>query len=288
MRVGIYIADKEREHTLARNLSAGVEACGDEAETLWRADFEAPLPHIDVACVVGVKNNSNWFIDEHLAAGKHTLYFDKGYVRWPARRHEGGWVYWRVAIDGHQPTKYFRQRSRGKERWKGLKLGIERIARGKGILYAGSSQKFCDYYRLGDATEYAKSIVAEIRKYTDKRIIYRPKPSWRHAVPIEGTDFSRSPQKIGAVLSVTDVMITYGSNAVFESILSGIPTICLGPAISRSISSTSIADVNDPYVAHGHEIKQWCYDLSYCQWKMEEYASGEAWADIKETLSGLS
>ena len=43
----------------------------------------------------------------------------------------------------------------------------------------------------GDPTEYAKYLVSEIRKYSKRQIWYRPKPSWRDAMPIEGTYFSR-------------------------------------------------------------------------------------------------
>ncbi len=284
MKVAIYIADKPREHYLAKCITEGAKIIGDEAITIWRRDFEHPLDDTDIACVMGVKNNSNWFIEQHLKAGKHTLYFDKGYVRQPISKNQGGWLYWRVAIDGHQPTDYFRKNKRESERWDKLGFNFQSIHTGKNILYAGSSQKFCDYYKLGDATEYAKRVIKNINKYSNSNIIYRPKPSWRHAIAIEGTEFSRPPDKIRHALLRSKTMITYGSNAVFEAMLIGMPTVVIGTAISKSIAECCIENIDNPYNPSEAERYALLCDLAYCQWQMPEFSSGKAWLDIRNTI----
>lgn len=288
MKVAIYIADKPREHYLAKCVTEGVRRAGDKAVTLWRSDFTEPLPDVDIACVVGVKSNSNWFIKQHVDAGKHALYFDKGYVRQTLGKTQGGWLYWRVAIDGHQPTDYFRKVQQPSDRWDALRLRIfDGIGLGDHILYAGSSQKFCDFYQLGDATEYAINLIREIKKHTKSKVIYRPKPSWREAIPVPGTIFSRPPNKIFDAIKKSHVMVTYGSNAVFEASIIGMPTLVIGTAVTRSIAERKLSNIDNPYKPSAEIRYSLLCDLAYCQWKMSEFESGKAWLHLRNTIEAM-
>lgn len=76
-------------------------------------------------------------------------------------------------------------------------------------------------------------------------------------------------------LSGAEAVITYNSNAAVESVLAGVPTIA--------------ADIGSmAYAMCGHKIgeritpdrEQWAARLAWCQWKMDEIKSGEAWAVI--------
>src|SRR5690606_33738992 len=112
---------------------------------------------------------------------------DKGYNR---SRDCKMWRYTRISVGTHQPDlsafKFKPDRVRS--------LPFPHICpvrkSGKHILLIGSSAKCHEFLDLPDPTEWAASVVAEIRKHTDRPIVYRPKQSWRDAVPIPGTTMS--------------------------------------------------------------------------------------------------
>jgi hypothetical protein len=204
------------------------------------------------------------------------VYFDKPYNR---KLHG-----WRIAFNHHQPT----------DSMYGMKFPPDRaaanewIARawrpGRTVLLAGSSEKFHDMkgLRLGP-TEYAQWCVKRIRKFTDREIVYRPKPSWRDAVPIPGTTFSRGPS-IAADLADAHCLVTYGSNACFEAVLAGVPAVILGDAVTREISSQAIESVERPRKASMKDVQNLLNNLAWFQWSTKEFENGQAWEFIRSQV----
>ncbi len=284
MKIVFYYSDKSRERILAEALKEGVLNRGDEFEMILTQDFDKPKEDTDVACMVGVKGKSKEIMDAHARAGMHTLYFDKGYIRRKAKAHKG-WEYWRVSVDSFQPLHYFQNERHDSKRWDKFKYNLhEQTMQGKTVVLALSSQKYCNWHSLGDAPEYAARLLKLINKKTGKKIIYRPKPTWKDAVHIMGFGFSRPPVSIGDELKRAHVLITFGSNAAFDAIVSGVPSIVLGDGIAKPISSTSLSSIEDPYWPTLQERYQWCCDLSYCQWTLEEFYSGEAWENLRRQI----
>ena len=78
--------------------------------------------------------------------------------------------------------------------------------------------------------------------------------------------------------------VTHGSNFCFESVTSGVPCIILGDGVARPISSTRLSQIETPRLATDVERRKWLCGLSYCQWTLPEFASGQAWAEIKRRL----
>jgi len=156
---------------------------------------------------------------------------------------------------------------------------------GDTVLLAGSSGKFHIMKGLElDPTEYAKQCVAEIRKHTDREIIYRPKPSWRDAVPIKGATFSRGTSTIEQDLAKAHCLVTYGSNACFEAVRAGVPSIILGDAVARGISSNDLVDIERPRLADAKTVQQFLNNLAWFQWSTEEFKNGKAWGFISKQV----
>lgn len=240
------------------------------------------IPDADIYCFVGVKRGD--LIRRLGAAGKPWLYFDKAYNRdWPR--------WWRVAFCEQQPTKYLMNISRSEDRaaaqgWlTRMKLWRER---GKHILYCGSSAKCHDFlgHEEADPTAYAAQVIAEIRKLTRRRIVYRPKPSWKAAVPVPGADFSARGKAgdIYAALRGAYCLITHTSSTCFDALLVGVPSIVLGDGVTRPISSTSLDDVERPKLASESECRQLLSNLAYCQWNLDEIRSGRANGYLREIV----
>ena len=81
-------------------------------------------------------------------------------------------------------------------------------------------------------------------------------------------------------------MVTFGSNACFDAVLQGIPSVVIGNGVAKPISSVSIGAIESPYLAKDGERAQWLHRLAYCQWSMAEMASGEAWPHIRRMING--
>ena len=283
MKIVFYYSDKSRERILSEALKEGVVNRKDDFEMILTQDFDKPLPDTDVACMIGVKGRSKEIMDAHLKEGMNTLYFDKGYIRRKAKLHKG-WEYWRVSVNSFQPLEYFQKIRQSSDRWDKFRYKIHQRTTGQTVLVALSSQKYCNWHNLGDATKYAKSVLKISNKNTGRKIIYRPKPTWKEAVEIKGFGFSRLPTSITDELKNAHVLITYGSNAAFDAVINGIPSIVLGDGIAKPISSTSLTYIEKPFFPAQESIYQWCCDLSYCQWTLEEFYSGEAREHLRRQI----
>lgn len=276
MKVAFIASEKPREQTLAAAFLAGVRRAGDEGVKAAKGVVDA-----DVAVMVGVKSRDTFHAN--LEAGRHVVMLDKGYSR---HRLAGArvWEYWRCAVDAHHPTKsVMDRRDTARVNAMGWDLAQWR-RRGKQIVIAGSSAKYHSFYDLPEPTEWARGVVAELRKYTDRPIVYRPKPSWKEAVEIPGTIWSGSDENAVAAIQGAWATVTHGSNFCFESITSGIPCIILGDAVARPISSTRLSEIETPELASIVKRRRWLCGLSYCQWTLPEFASGAAWAEIKRRI----
>lgn len=286
MRICFFQSDKPREHLLADAFADGARLHGETVEMKPLTGEAQVAEGFDVAVMVGVKSRAlfkaNW------DAGIHAIMIDKGYSRHSIPGPIKLWEYWRVAVDSHHPTNYFQKISRPGDRYENLGINFAPWRKkGKHIVFAGSSQKYHDFYGLTDPTRYAAKAIKQIEYAAPGMpIIYRPKPSWKDAEPINGTEFSRPPETIMDVLKDAHCLVTHGSNACFEALHVGVPCVILGDAVAKTLSSTAIEDVKNPRMVHDKRRRQWFYDLAYCQWSLPEFASGEAWKIIKPQIYG--
>jgi len=277
LRVTFWSARKPREIALAKAMVAGLSAHGVAFKVRWTNE-EPELS--DIACMFGVK--SKRLFDMHREAGRQVIFFDKGYS---GNRRD----MYRVSVNQHHPISFLAQTDCPGNRWEAI--GIEPKPwdyRGGSILYAGSSAKYHDFNDIMEPTQYAQGVIDEIRGHSNRPIVYRPKPSWNDAVPVRGAEFSATKsESLKDLLSQSNVMVTHGSNACFEAVCEGTPSIVLGDGIGKTISSTSIADVDSPYMASDKKRLRWLQNLAYCQWSLSEISSGMAWSVIAPQLKEL-
>ncbi len=282
MKVAFLASDKPRERLLADAVLRGAARHGHDTAAISLAD--APKPgEFDVVCMVGVKSRE--LFKAHQRAGSHVIYYDKGYCRGKASSPVRGWEYWRVSIDSHHPTSRLMRRDYSAERWR--RLGLEILPwrpTGEHILIAGSSAKYHAFYGLKEPTTFAKDIVRELRAITERPLVYRPKPSWSEATPILKTRFSDSSESIIDVLTNAWAVVTHGSNACFEAVISGIPCTVLGDGVAKPLSSTTISEIEAPKMASDEDRLRWAQALAWWQWTSAEFSSGEAWAFIESEI----
>lgn len=290
MKVIFLHGDGAREKAIATSFIAGVQKLGVDADV---RPVHEQVDDASVVCLCGVDAVALGMPAAELfakfaARSQQAIYFDKGYVRHTTSI--GGRAinkFWRVSVNSNQPTAYLGAMSSQGDRWKALRLPVRPWRRkGNRILFTGGSDNYHRFGALSDPTKYAHDVIAEIRKRSPRPIIYRPKPSWKAAVPIDGTEFSRKPRTIEQELRRSRVMVTHGSNGVFEAVLAGVPSIVLGDGVGSLISSTSLDDLEQPKLATEREKMQWLHNLSYCQFTLPEMAMGLAWREVSKHLHG--
>lgn len=286
MRITFWHSDKPREQVLADAFAEGARARGDTVTLRALTPEHEPAPDTDVAVMVGVKSKELFW--KHWHSGVHTIYIDKGYTRHTVPGPIKIWEYWRVSVDAHHPTKKMLTRPKPFDRMEKLELELKPWrTKGKHIVFAGSSAKYHDFYGLSDPTEYAEKFIRRSRGYTRREIIYRPKPSWRDAAPIKGSTYSELPETIDDILKGAWCLVTHGSNACFEAMLMGIPSIVFGDAVVKPISSVAMEDLEKPFLANDDTRRQWLANLCYYQWTLGEFASGQAWDHIRQDIYGV-
>lgn len=291
MRVTFWHSDKPRERLLANAWKDGVLSAGFGDVIELRPLQPVPAAaECDVAVMFGVKSRelfrANW------ATGAHVIYIDKGYARHKSPDPTGLWEYWRVAVDSHQPTERLYERDCPPDRWErlGLELKPWRDGWHPRVLLAGSSQKYHDFYGLTDPTTWASKVVRSLRRMAagePLEIIYRPKPSWKEAVPIPGSTWGGGDETLEAQLERVVALVTHGSNAVFDAMLAGVPQIVLGDAVTRQISKTDLSsDAPWPHRCTQAERERWAHNLAYFQWTLPEIARGECWRWLRPMIYG--
>lgn len=275
MRVVFFASSKERELNLGNAFVRGAarhKVKAEVRELVATPDFKGA----DAVAMVGVK--SRRLFHACLAAGVVPIILDKGYVR-TRRPGERVWEYWRVAVGDHHPTAGLMDEAMPADRWEGLELECKRWRpSGLQILLAGSSAKYHEFYGLPEPTEWATSVVGELRKHTTRPIVYRPKPSWDGAVPIPGTHFSGPKENVMNAMANAWAVVTHGSNITFEAALEGIPSIVLGNAVAAPISSHELSEINEPKLGRR---RQWLHNLAYRQFTETELETGFAWPHIR-------
>jgi len=212
--------------------------------------------------------------------GLTAVYVDLGY--WG--RKMGGQLegYHKISVNARHPTAYFqRVKHNATRRLPEFGLEVKPFRKGgEHILLAGMGDKAASAEGL-KAEQFERNAIAELRKYTDRPIIYRPKPSWEQAMPIEGTIFSNKLQDLSEVMNdKCYCVVTHHSNVGADAIIAGIPVITL-EGVATVMARTEFSQINDlNYPEEGRE--QWINDICYTQFRPSEMRKGIAWRHLKE------
>jgi len=114
-----------------------------------------------------------------------------------------------------------------------------------------------------DLKTWKYDVAKELRKYTDKRIVFRKKAPLR-----------QRPKLIKQLLDEDYYcIVSINSNAATEAIWTGIPAITLGTHITNPVTRNKLSDINNLYYG---DLSKWLCMLSYSQFTKEELMNGTA------------
>lgn len=114
-----------------------------------------------------------------------------------------------------------------------------------------------------DLKTWKYNVAKELRKYTDKRIVFRKKAPLR-----------QRPKLIKQLLDDDYYcVVSINSNAATEAIWAGIPAITLGTHITNPVTRNKLNDINNLFYG---DLSSWLCMLSYSQFTKDELLNGTA------------
>lgn len=278
MRIGFITGtDKSLELDLAKAFKRGSSRHGHSTDIMTSDRFRKSITDYDAFAFTGVKGMEIAKLCKD--NGVPFFYFDKGYIR--------DRIWWRVSYCSHHPTQYLYHMDMPEDRFEKTGWGFRKWQSNKNghILLAGSSLKYHIFYGLPHPSDYAENIITKIREHSRRPVLYRPKKTWKDAVPVKGSQFS-TEKSIWSDLEGAFAFVTHGSNACFEAMLYGIPAVILGDAVTRPISSIQLERLWDggPHKASNARRRKLLCNLAYCQYKVPEISEGRIWRTLDEFI----
>lgn len=120
-----------------------------------------------------------------------------------------------------------------------------------------------------DVKQWKYQVEEEIRKYSDKKIIFREKAPKKQRAPLYKHLLDEDYY----------CLININSNAAVEALWAGIPVITLNKHISNQVTRQQIKSINDLYRG---SLAEWLAMLSYSQFTYEELTNGTAYRLLME------
>jgi hypothetical protein len=125
--------------------------------------------------------------------------------------------------------------------------------------------------------EWTKQVIQELKKYTDRPIEVRLKPT--------RTERVTNKTIWQALEDDVHCLITYNSIAATEALLAGKPAIALGPNAAQVLCNSKLSEVERLNIPSQDEMAAFARHLSYCQFTQREMQTGYAWDIVNEISS---
>lgn len=269
----------DRKLSLAEAFGDGILAYGDE-NVSYRIEYNFDYtPDCDVAVLFGIGGVTKRVWEAYRFRGRQVILLDKAYSRRTG--------HWRVSVGSSQPLSYLMKLPRPEDRLRKIEeLGVALEpfrARGECILLDGASNKYLEWYGLGTMREWGESMVNTIRKFTDRRIIYRPRPTHNQPIRISGAELSVGP--LSDDFNRSFLVVSNGGNIGWDAVIAGLPHFAISDSVARPVSETEWRNINNPRSITEQERRQWAANVAYCQFTEEEFGKGLAWHYIRQHLA---
>ena len=178
----------------------------------------------------------------------------------------------RITKNGLQYTGAIKERPNDRARQFGYRY--KKFQPGSKILVCPPSVKVMEVWGE-NLEEWVARTVAELKKFTDREIEIRLKPS--------RTDRISTNTIQEALAQDVHCLVTYNSIAAVEALMEGKPALVLGNNAASVIAETDIASIDSPRVPDRATMEAFMNNLAYCQFTTQEMKSGFAWRTVNET-----
>jgi len=190
---------------------------------------------------------------------------------------------WKVGLNGINRDAYFGDGNSTTDR--ALKLGLSTKkwrTSGEYILICGQHDKSLQWKNQPSMSNWFMQTYREIRKHTDRPIVFRPHPRCRLPHIELGLKhvYRQEPVKIGGSYDDFDMgfdnvhcTISWSSNPGIHSIINGVPAFVGTSSLAYPVANDIdfLQDIENPVMP---ERQEWLNDYAYTEWTLEEIAQG--------------
>ena len=190
---------------------------------------------------------------------------------------------WKVALNGINRTAYFGEQDNDRVRADSLGLVCKPWrSDGTHILICGQHDKSLQWQDMPRMSNWFLNTYDEIRKHTDRSIVFRPHPRCRLEHIERGLRhvYRQEPRHVANTYDDFDIgfndvwaTISYSSNPGVHSVLNGIPAFVGTSSLAYDVSNDIdfLHDIETPLMP---DRTQWLNDYAHTEWTLEEIEQG--------------
>jgi hypothetical protein len=190
---------------------------------------------------------------------------------------------WKVGLNGINRTAYFGEQNNDRTRAANLGLVCKPWrSDGDFILIAGQHDKSLQWQDMPRMSNWFLQTYEEIRKHTDRPILFRPHPRCRLEHIERGLKnvIRQEPRHVNGTYDDFDMQfnniwatISYSSNPGIHSIIAGVPSFVSNSSLAYDVANDIdfLHDIENPVTP---DRQQWLNDYAWTEFTVEEIASG--------------
>jgi hypothetical protein len=190
---------------------------------------------------------------------------------------------WKVGLNGINRDAYFGEQDNDRSRADSLGLGCKPWrSNGDFILICGQHDKSLQWQNMPPMSNWFLEIYDEIRKYTERPIVFRPHPRCRldHIERGLKNVYRQEPNHIANTYDDFDMefgnvwaTISYSSNPGTHSCINGVPAFVSTHSLAYNISNDIdfLFDIENPMMP---DRQQWLNDYAHTEYTLEEISQG--------------
>jgi len=200
---------------------------------------------------------------------------------------------WKVGLNGINRDAYFSEQNNDRSRADHLGLVCKPWrSNGDFILICGQHDKSLQWQGMPRMSNWFLETYDEIRKHTDRPILFRPHPRCRLEHIERGLKnvHRQEPKQIGGSYDDFDMgfdnvhcTISYSSNPGIHSILNGVPAFVSTHSLAYPVGNDIdfLHDIEKPMMP---ERQQWLNDYAHTEYTIEEISQGLALKNLTNKL----
>jgi hypothetical protein len=219
------------------------------------------------------QNKNIW--ERNMAQSKPTVVLEVGGIK----RGET----WKVGLNGINRDAFFGDDGNDSRRCDLLDLRLKPWRTdGEYILIAGQHDKSLQWQNMPRISNWFLQTYDEIRKHTDRPILFRPHPRCRLETIELGLKYvyRQEPRHVSGTYDDFDIQfnniwatISYSSNPGIHSIISGVPSFVGHSSLAYPVANDIdfLHDIEQPVMP---DRQQWLNDYAWTEYTVDEIAAG--------------
>jgi hypothetical protein len=199
---------------------------------------------------------------------------------------------WKVGLNGINRDAYFGPVGNNSDR--SVLLGLQitpQKTNGEFILIAGQHERSLQWQGQPRMSKWFLKTYDEIRKYTDRTIVFRPHPRCRleHIERGLRNVYRQEPRKLPGTYDDYDMKfdniwatVNWSSNPGIHSVIQGVPAFVGPNSLAYDVANTDLANIENPLMP---DRQQWLNDYAWTEFTLEEIANALPLSRIIDRLT---